>query len=360
MSDDFFAQLIELFNQPGPVNWKLAEQVARRLSGEPEPLDPWLAEEYVQLARVAQLTIAEKTGLETAPASDASPVDRATWAQRNLRSFRYLVEPLAEKMTAAPATGPFDAILKPLGPALLGLQMGVMLGFLSHRVLGQFDIGLPSAEESELYLVVPNVEAFARDHALDARQVRLWVALHEVAHQAEFSRSWVRPHFLHLIEDYLGGFDFDPATITEKLESLRAPEEMERLLSDPAGIAGLITTPEQRPKLEEVQAFMAATEGYGEWLMDRAAPHLLPELPKMREAMVRRRAEPSEGEQLLNRLLGLELKAEQYRLGTSFCTEVARRWGDEAVERLWEQAENLPTLGELRDPVGWAARVFLG
>ena len=359
MSDDLFAKLFELFNQPGPVNWKLAGEISRHLAGDPEPIEPWLAEEYRDLTRLAQMKIAEVTELELGDATDAIPVDRSAWASLNLESFRYLVEPLADKLSASGAGGPLEGMMVPLGPAILGAQMGIMTGFLSHRILGQFDIGLPRAEAGDLYLVVPNIEAFAAENHLDARQVRLWVALHEVTHQAEFARPWVRPEFVGLIARYLEGLELDPAFLTEKLQGFSDPDQMESLLSDPAGLAGLITTPEQRPILEAIQAFMAVVEGYADYLMDRAAQKMLPDLTQMREAMDRRRAEPSQGEQIISRMLGLELKQEQYRLGGEFCSEVARRWGEDAVERLWTGPEALPSLAELHDPVAWAARVLL-
>lgn len=359
MSDDLFAKLIELFNQPGPVNWKLAGEISRHLAGEPEPIEPWLAEEYRDLTRLAQMKIAEATNLDLGDAIDAIPVDRAAWAASNLESFRYLVEPLAEKLGASDAGGPLEGMMVPLGPAILGAQMGTMIGFLSHRILGQFDIGLPAAEAGDLFLVVPNVEAFASENHLDARQVRLWVALHEVTHQAEFAVPWVRPAFVGLIARYLDGLELDPTSLTEKLQSFSDPDQIESVLSDPAGLAGLITTPEQRPILDAIQAFMAVIEGYADYLMDRAAPKMLPNLEQMRDAMNRRRAEPSQGEQIINRMLGLELKAEQYRLGAEFCSEVARRWGEGALDNLWKDADALPSLAELRDPVAWAARVLL-
>jgi len=359
VSDDLFARLIELFNQPGPVNWKLAGEISRHLAGPAEPIEPWLAEEYRDLTRLAQMRIDEVTSLDLGEAIDAIPVDRAAWATRNLESFRYLVEPLAEKMAATGTGGPLEGMMVPLGPAILGAQMGIMIGFLSHRILGQFDIGLPTAEAGDLYLVVPNVEAFATENRLDARQVRLWVALHEVTHQAEFAQPWTRSEFVRLIARYLDGLELDPTSLTEKLQSFSDPEQFESVLSDPAGLAGLITTPEQRPILDAIQAFMAVMEGYADYLMDRAAPKMLPDLDRMREAMSRRRAEPSQGEQIINRMLGLELKQEQYRLGADFCTEVARRWGEDALDNLWKTVDALPSLEELRDPVAWAARILL-
>ncbi|HSR46200.1 MAG TPA: zinc-dependent metalloprotease [Acidimicrobiia bacterium] len=359
MSEDLFSQLFELFNQPGPINWRLAREVADHLTGDPEPIDPWLADEYQQLTRLAQLQISEATPLEVRSALSGSPVDRATWARENLQSFRYLVEPIGTKLDATTGTGPLDAILKPLGPALLGMQMGVMVGFLSHRVLGQFDIGLPTSEVEDIYYVVPNVEAFAVDHGLEPQQVRLWVALHEVTHQAEFSVPWVRQHFFDLVEFYIGSIEVDVSGITDRLQQMQDPSQLEKMMEDPTGLGGLLAPDVNTEGLEAIQAFMAILEGYGDHVMDRAGAKLLPDLGRMREAMDRRRSEPTQGEQVLSRILGLELKQEQYSLGTSFCAEVSRRWSAEALHRVWDSPENLPTFAELEDPVGWAARVLL-
>ena len=363
MSENIFDQLMELLNQPGPINWKLAEQIATHVTGEEEPIDPWLADEYLELTRVAQLQVSQATPLDAGTGGEIIPLDRSRWAKRNLKSFRYLLEPMADKMDALPAIEGMPAgvegMLAPLIPALLGMQMGVMVGFMSHRVLGQFDIGLPTADGGDLYYVVPNIEAFATDNGLEPRQVRLWVALHEVTHQAQFEREWVRPHFIGLVNDFLEGMTVDASALGERLQEFSDPARLQEMLSDPAGLTGMTVSPEQMPKLESVQAFMAIIEGYSDFVMDRAATNLLPDMERMRAAMTARREDAEQGEGALNRLLGLELKREQYRLGAEFCAQVAQRWGEDALNKLWDGPELLPTLAEVSDPLGWAARVLL-
>jgi putative hydrolase len=363
VSENIFDQLMELLNHPGPINWKLAEQIATHVTGEEEPIDPWLADEYLELTRVAQLRIGQTTPLATTSGGEIIPLDRKRWAERNLRSFRYLVEPMAEKMDSLPAIegmpAGMEAMLGPLIPALLGMQMGVMVGFMSHRVLGQFDIGLPTADNGDLYYVVPNIEAFASDNGLEPRQVRLWVALHEVTHQAQFERAWVRPYFIGLVNDFLETMSVDTSALGERLQEFSDPARLQEMLSDPSGLTGMTVGPEQMPKLEAVQAFMAVIEGYSDYVMDHAAASLLPDLDRMRAAMTARREDAEHGEGALNRLLGLELKREQYRVGAEFCAQVAERWGEDALNKLWDGPELLPTLAELGDPLGWAARVLL-
>jgi uncharacterized protein (DUF2342 family) len=53
------------------------------------------------------------------------------------------------------------------------------------------------------------------------------------------------------------------------------------------------------------------------------------------------------------------LKRHRAADAAAFCVEVEERWGTDALDRVWEQADYLPTLSELTDPVGWAARVLM-
>ncbi len=362
MTDNIFDRLMELLQSTGPVNWKLAGEMAGSIAGASPAIDAGRADEMTELTRAAQLHVAAASGLELEPGLvDVQVVDRVGWARANLRSYRYLIEPIAAKMAeGAGAAGPLEAILQPLGPAILGMQVGSMVGFMSQRVLGQFDVGLPAADGATLYYVMPNIAAFAADHSLDPGQTRLWVAMHEVTHQAQFAVPWMRPHFLELVAAHLDGLDFDPSRIAARLEQLEDPAELEAMFSDPAAVAGLVAGPEQARQLEHIQAFMAFVEGYADYLMDRAAPRLIPDAARLREAMARRRAEPSQGERVLAQLLGLELKRQQYRLGSEFCAQVADRWGEEGLARAWDDPAHLPTLSELEDVVGWAARVLVG
>jgi putative hydrolase len=356
MNEDLFSQLFDLFNQPGPINWKLAEELSHHLAGAREPIEPWMAEEYRDLGRLARLQIADQTPLDAGSVSDILPTDRRGWADEHLRSFRYLVEPLAPKLAE---TMPMPGPLTSLAPVLLGLQMGIMIGFLSHRILGSFDIGLPTVDVAETTLIVPNVESFATEYGLDRRQVRLWVGLKEVTHAAQFGLAWMRPHFLQLIATYLDKLELDPEDLAGRLQMLQDPEQFSSMFNEGSGIPGLLTSPEQRPDLEAIQAFVAIVDGHAEYLISKVAARLLPDLAEIADALRRRRSEPAQADEVLIGVIGLELRPDQ-QIGTSFfCEEVERRWGEDSLRTLWEGPENLPTLAELTDPLGWAARVLL-
>ena len=356
MTDNLFDRLRRLLEARGPFNWGLAREIAESVAGDPEPVDPWVAEEFVDLAHTAALRVAAASPLDAAP-GEVRAVDRRSWAAASVTGFAYLAEPLAAKMSGAEEGGA-DPLLQQLGPALVGMQIGSTAGFLSHRVLAGFDVGLP-VEGAPPTFVVPNIAAFTADHGLDERQARLWLALHEAAHRAEVAVPWVRRHLATLTSAFVDGLRPDPTGLQERLEAMRDPEQLQELLQDPSALSGLTPGPEAEQALRRLQAFMALLEGYAEWLAERAAPGLIPDAPRMREAIDRRRAEPSAGEQMLQRMLGLDLQHHRYRRGTTFCQEVARRWGEDALASLWPGPESLPTYAELDDPVGWAARVML-
>lgn len=357
-SDNLFDRLGELFRSNGPVNWRLGREIAESIAGSAEPVEPWLAEEYRELAVTAGLRVASVSPLDpTGLTADVRPMDRRAWASGNVESLSYLAEPVAEKMSGDGSS--FGSPLAQLGPALIGMQMGSVVGFMSHRVLGNFDVGLAAGTTTPISLVVPNVEAFATDNGLDPRQTRLWAAIHEVTHTAALEVPWVREHALMLMHEFVEGLEVDPGELTRRIESLQDPEALQGMLDDPSAFTGLLGGEAQREPVERIQAFMALIEGYGDYLTDRAAPGLIPQAQLMRSARDERRTDPGQGEQILDQVLGLDLDHHTYSAGATFCEDVDRRWGDETLARIWEGPEMLPMLSELEDTVGWAARVLL-
>lgn len=364
MSDNLFDRLFEMLQSPGPVNWKLAREITQSLAGAKEPIEPRLAEEYQELTLAAQLRIADRLGLDTSTTEPIHPVDRATWAEENEQSFRYLMEPLSDKLSNILPGGDIP-MLAPMSPVILGMQAGTMTGFMSHRVLGQFDTGLPALDHDHLFLVVPNIEAFARESSLDPQQVRMWAALREVTNHAILDVGWIRGFFIEAIARFYETVEFDPSGLTDLLagmqdpSNLTDPSRLEGLMGDDGGLAGILGTSHDPAALAVIQAFEAFVEGFGDYAIRTAAPDLLPQLDSIERAANLRRSEPNEAEQFLQQLLGMRMDRHRASDAATFCEDIARRWGAEVIETLWEEPGRLPTLDELTDPVGWAARVLL-
>ena len=82
-------------------------------------------------------------------------------------------------------------------------------------MLGQYDLLVVEDEYPEdqdiVYYVGPNVLALEKRFAFPPREFRLWLALHEVTHRAQFTGiPWLRTHYLGLVDEVVGAVDPDP------------------------------------------------------------------------------------------------------------------------------------------------------
>ena len=362
-----------LMSSSGPVNWELARQVGIA-SASWGSEDPAPSEEdrrgFDEAVRVAELQVAGFTGLE-AP-SDIPRVEavrRGQWVQANIEGLRALLEPAAAKIGDAIATAQREAVpeqaqagvaqvLGQLSPLLLGAQVGTVLGTLAQQVLGQYDIAVPRPEGAgALLFVVPNIALFEKEWSLDPTEFRTWIAIHEVTHRFEFARPWALTRFRELIDDFTSTLTLDVEELQQRLASLDPsnPEGMQEMLAGQESLFGAVMDDEQRLKLRRVQAFMTAAEGYGDHVMHALGAQMLPSYARIDEAM-RRYRETEHVDPVFERLLGIEVKREQYRLGRSFCDTVVELTDEATLARMWDSAEALPSMPELEEPRLWLAR----
>jgi len=336
--------------------------------------DPAPSEEdrrgFDEAVRVAELQVAGFTGLE-AP-SDIPKVEavrRGQWVQANIEGLRALLEPAAAKIGDAIATAQRGAVpeqaqagvaqmLGQLSPLLLGAQVGTVLGTLAQQVLGQYDIAVPRPDGAgALLFVVPNIARFEKEWSLDPTEFRTWIAIHEVTHRFEFARPWALTRFRELIDDFTSTLTLDVEELQQRLASLDPsnPEGMQEMLAGQESLFGAVMDDEQRLKLRRVQAFMTAAEGYGDHVMHALGAQMLPSYARIDEAM-RRYRETEHVDPVFERLLGIEVKREQYRLGRAFCDTVVELTDEATLARMWDSAEALPSMPELEEPRLWLAR----
>jgi putative hydrolase len=375
-----------LLSSDGPVNWELARQIgiaSAQWGQDDQPPTEEDARHVQEAVRLAELQVGQFTGL--APPTDVASVRavrRAEWVQANIESLRDLLEPAAERVgeaiskaqqesannlgpdvheTDEPGIAGMAAQLQQamgqLSPLLLGAQVGQVLGYLGQRVLGQYDIAVPRSGPGSMLFVIPNIAAFERDWSLPQTDFRTWVALHEVAHRFEFAQGWTHAHFRTLLDDFLSTLEFDVGGIQERLAGLDIsdPEAMQRAMESEQGLFGTVLDAEQRIKLARIQAFMAAAEGYGDHLTRALGERLLPSYGRIGEAM-RRYRESEQADPVFERLLGIEMKRDQYRLGLAFCDAVAELTDEATLSSMWSSPEALPSMPEIEEPRLWLAR----
>lgn len=349
MSDDLFSKLFELFNQPGPVNWKLAAEVARHLSGERQPIEPWAAEEFRELARLAEYRLEEVAPFPVRPAVDVLPLDPRSWAEKNLELYGSLVEPFAASMGGEAAP-----MMAQIAPAMIGLQVGSLVGGLSAWVVAGFDAGLPPDQLGPLSLIVPHIEALHVD-GVDRREVRLWVVANEVAFRAVSEVPWIRDHLAHLVSEYAAAAQIDPTKLSGLVLGGTDPSAIERAIEEAGGIEGLIGGEEAEAPRAELEAFLGTVTGCSRLLARRAVGDIAPGFDRISETRDTERAVFTDAP-----AIGVgPVPSEATRLGDAFNQEVERRYGDDALQTLWSDPSRMPNAAELRDPTAWAARVLL-
>ncbi len=366
------------------IQWDTTRQVAMQLaaSGEAEQnIDPIERMDIEELARVADLHVSQLTGLSTnltGRGVTVVPVTRTQWVQRSVDAFRPLFESLAEALDPAsvepqtpdPETpsDPLSAMLSQLmgsmAPMMLSVTAGGMLGHLAQRSFGQYDLPVPRRPSDELLLVLPNVDAFGADWSIEARDLRLWLCIHEVTHHAVLGVPHVRARLEALIADYASGFQPDSNQLIERLGTVDITDadamgELQRVLGDPEVVLGAMQTDAQRELLPRLEALIALVVGYVDHVMDQLGDRLLGNYGMITEALRRRRVESVESDRFVARLFGLEISQATYDAGAAFVDGVVDRNGFEALDPLWRDERFLPTPAEIQAPGLWLARIEL-
>jgi coenzyme F420 biosynthesis associated uncharacterized protein len=271
-----------------------------------------------------------------------------------------MLGPVSERLSnrlemAGPLAGPLRAVTG----ATLAAESGLVMGYMSQRVLGQYELSLLEAEsQPRLLFVGPNLNKAVRELAADRDSFLRWIVLHELTHVLQFSGvPWLREYLSKLMREYM-------RTVEVRMERGAAgglpswpdPQKLVEAFRE-GGLVALVQTREQRRIMERIQPAMSVIEGYSEHVMDVVGERVLPGYAGLRDGMERRRASRSAPERVLQRLLGLDMKMRQYAEGKEFCDGVVARGGIEALNRVWDSPKALPTQSELGDPDAWLARV---
>lgn len=347
------------------IDWEQARRFALRVSQwEQAPVVDRAGrrEQYIRLVERSEPLIAEYIGAPLpAPINRVFVYDRREWLEANFASFAVVFQPLEELYADVSARqSVFGSALGQLNGQVIGAQMGILLGFLAQRVLGQYDLSLLSPDPAlrgALYFVEPNIARVQQQLGLADEDFRLWIALHEATHVFEFEAfPWVRAYFNDLLRQFLGQMSAQMSALGVTL-----PRLIERLVR-PNSYDGkhwieLMLTPEQQQVFDKMQALMSLVEGYSNHVMNAIGGRLLPSFDLIEQRVKARQQNRSLFEELFNRITGMNLKLAQYQQGEAFVNAVVAARGVAFVNRVWERPENLPTMAEIRNPQLWIARM---
>ncbi len=352
---------------PKLLDWDRVRMVARRIIKEEEAVPGWheaWESYYRDMVARCYPVITSEIGRELpVPLDKIQAFTRAEWIDANIDNFGQLFEHVeAIYYRVQPPNNLGTVIMGGVSQTVLSSQLGVLLGYLARRVLGQYDLSLLGKEPvttGRLYFVEPNINSVVSELGLDPDDFRLWIALHETTHAYEFEAyPWVRDYFNSLLEEYFSHLGDDLMHYGNGLSSLTGLVDRARnnMLNGDSWIESVMSA-EQRVLFNKLQALMSIIEGYSNYIMNAVGERLLPSYGMIKERIEQRAARRSPAEKLFIRITGLALKMEQYRLGESFINAVVAKEGVQVANLVWKGPDYLPTLEELRNPDQWIGRV---
>jgi len=359
-----------------PVDWERAERIAVRIASRRPAVTTGsiTSADFVDIVALAEDRVEATTGLRSAhgPAT-VQVIDRAEWIHANIASFRNLLDPLITRLSEAGGRVGRSAPIAGVTRQIAAAELGAMLGWMSGRVLGQYDLlfnqdsvpgdlngdaGRNGGADGAVYLVGPNMLDLENRFGFPPDEFRLWVTLHELTHRAQFTGvPWMHRYLLHMVHRTLDLADPDPnAMIAAVRDAMRDRDAARQRLRD-GGIVAMVASPEQQQVFHRIAGLMSLLEGHGDVVMGRAGADIIPSAARFARVLQERRRRANPMVRLIQRLTGLEGKLNQYAAGERFISAIELVGGERAVDRCWESPENLPTLDEIRAPELWIGRM---
>jgi coenzyme F420 biosynthesis associated uncharacterized protein len=353
----------------GMVDWAQAREIAIMVSQSegtaPAPTHE-VQRDFEAMMRQSEELVREYSHLD--PREPVGPLlvfNRPDWIEANLASFQLIFEPMAEAYSKT-LRKLEEQRKKPvrmgrgLTRGLLTAQLGMVIGYLARGVLGQFDLGLPRPEDGgKLYIVYPNLLKAEGKLRLVPEDFRLWITLHEVTHAFEFAANpWIRQYLRSLMESYFQSVSLRLEEMGKRLrpQELRNSQKLNEIINQ-GGLISVVHSPEQREILSRIQAFMSLVEGYSNLIMDLVGKEIIPSFQEMSIAFRHRRDSKSGAERFVERMLGFDLKLQQYQVGELFCKEVVEKKDLDFLNLAWKKEENLPDAEEIRHAFQWIERI---
>ncbi len=383
-----FGQMLQQAQSEGPLPWSTVMQVARQSLG----VDPVVSDAERRAVQAA-MELAD-TWLDPAvtfPVTDSSVYvwSRTEWLVETADVWKLIVTPIAVTMSERMSSmmpgaedleslqsqlpdqfkdmlpggitpdmmsmlAPMLSMVSQLGATAFAYQLGQALAALAKEVVSSTDVGIPLASAGTRALIPRNISEFAEGLGVDPRDITLYFALRESAHQRLFDHvPWLRPRLLSAVEEYARYMDVNINSLGEQFVGIDMtnPEALQEIMA--AGVLEPEDTAEQRTAIARLETLLALIEGWVDDSVTEAVGDRLASLSQLRETMGRRRATGGPAELTFSTLVGMQLRPRLFREAHTVFAAVRSRKGIEARDALWAHPDLLPTAEDLEDPLGF-------
>lgn len=188
------------------VDWSMARRVAGKVSrSDGQPRDPGV--DLLALSAEFEPRVSEYTRLTPAtPIPLPELVSRQGWADANIAAMAELMQPIEARMeNRFDKAGPLAGPLRTGASAALAVELGLVVGYMAQRVLGQYELSLIAGTANpRLLFVGANLIGAATTLEVDRVAFVRWVTVHELTHAMQFGGvPWLRGHMGGLLKEYL-------------------------------------------------------------------------------------------------------------------------------------------------------------
>lgn len=388
-------RMLQSGGEDGPVQWSVVMEVARQAittAGDPSVSDAQ-RRAVVEACTLADVWLDPVTVF---PATSAAPQTwcKSDWLVNTMPIWKRIVEPIGAQMSAAmnnnlPALGsdpqavlnslpeniremlpegftpdmaamlvPMLGMVQKLGAAAFSMQLGQAFGALAGDVLSASDIGIPLTEEPTRAIVAGAVAEFGSGLNIEEKDVMLYVALRESAHDRLFAHvPWLRARAIGAVEAYAQHMHVSAQRLSEAMQGIDIsnPEALQELMA--GGLVEPEPTEEQRAALARLETLLALIEGWVDEVVTRAIGDRMPSAPALQEAFRRRRAAGGPAEKSFGTLIGMDLRPRLAREAGTVFAAVRSSMGEEKRDSLWGHPDLLPDAEQLEDPLGFVELV---
>jgi coenzyme F420 biosynthesis associated uncharacterized protein len=247
--------------------------------------------------------------------------------------------------------GPPD-LVRGIGARGSAVQLGVVLAWLSGKVLGQYEVFTEPGQPGRLLLVAPTIVQVEQQLQVPSRDFRLWVCLHEETHRVQFGAvPWLGAYLASLVNEFIEASDLSFS------ETLRRVAAVMGSIARKGSLVESVQSPEQREIFDKMTGVMSLLEGHADVVMDDVGPQVIPSVGLIRERFTARRNSPKAIDALARRALGMDMKMRQYTEGAAFVRHVVDDIGMSGFNQVWASPKTLPTRSEITNPGAWVKRM---
>lgn len=346
----------------GPVNYALAERIARQQIGQVAPVRDQDRAAVEEAARLAELWLDDTTQMPTAGGRVVA-WNAEDWLTQTLPMWKRLVSPVAEHMNEAQLASLPEEAREMVGPMLqmmnqmsgmnFGMQLGNALGDLAKQALTGSDFGLPVAPTDVTALLPTNITAAGKELTVAGQELMVYIAARESARQRLYRHvPWLVERLVSSVEEYAAGLVIDTSHIEE------ATRELNLESGDPAAIQdamqrlqGMDLSPKISSRnaqaVSRLETLLALVEGWVEYVVDQAMSERIPSTRTMTEAWRRRRATGGSAEQAFAKIVGIEFAAPKVAEAVELWRRVDIAVGQERRDGIWEHPDLMPSAEQL-------------